>query len=77
MAKLSYKARRRWSLLVLLIGLPIYILVAVAIMSQLNRFPIWIEFIAYVVLGIGWAFPLKFIFQGIGQPDPDAREDEG
>jgi len=70
---LSYKAKRRWSLIILVIGLPIYIIVAVGIMSQLGRFPIFVELLIYIALGIGWAFPLKFVFLGIGQPDPDAK----
>ena len=37
---LSYKQKRRWSLLLLLVFLPVYILVAVLIMSQATRFPI-------------------------------------
>jgi hypothetical protein len=73
---LSYKAKRRWSLFILLVGMPIYALVAVAIMSQLDRFPIVIEFVAYVLLGIGWVFPFKRVFLGIGQPDPDAPPEE-
>jgi hypothetical protein len=28
----------------------------------------------YVGLGMIWAFPLKFVFKGIGQADPDAED---
>ena len=69
---LSYKARRRWSLVILLIGLPAYIVAAVTIMNLLGRPPLWVEFAVYVALGIVWAIPFKFIFKGIGQADPDA-----
>lgn len=72
---MTYKARKRLALLVLVVGLPIYIIIATTIMSammnQSVRFPLIIEFLVYVGLGIGWAFPLKWIFKGIGQPDPD------
>ncbi len=72
---MTYKARKRLALFVLVVGLPIYIIIAVTIMSammnQSVRFPLMIEFIVYVGLGIGWAFPLKWVFKGIGQPDPD------
>ncbi len=68
---LSYKARRRWALVILLVGLPLYIILAVGIMSRLNRPPILVEFLIYIVLGVLWALPFKFIFRGIGQPDPD------
>lgn len=72
---MGYKARKRLALFVLVVGLPVYIGVAVAIMSgmmnQEIRLPKVIEFFVYVALGIGWAFPLKWVFRGIGQPDPD------
>ena len=73
---LSYKQRRRWALLLLLVFLPIYILVAVAIMSVAGRAPIVVEFAIYVFLGIAWVFPFKKVFMGIGQPDPDAPNDD-
>lgn len=68
---LSYKARRRWSLIILLIGLPLYIVVAVTILNLLGRPPIWVELLVYGILGILWALPFKFVFKGIGQGDPD------
>lgn len=73
---LSYKARRRWSLVILLIGLPVYIVVAVTIVSNLDRPPVWLEFVIYVLLGILWILPFRFVFRGIGQPDPDAPEND-
>lgn len=69
---LSYKARRRWSLLILVIGLPVYIILAVNLAAIMPDMPKVIEFIFYVFLGVAWAIPLKFIFKGIGQSDPDA-----
>jgi len=69
---LSYKARRRWSLVILLVGLPVYIVVAVTILALLDRPPIWVEFVVYVVLGVLWALPFKSVFKGIGREDPDA-----
>lgn len=72
---LSYKARRRWSLVILLIGLPLYIVAAVTVVNWFDRPPIWLEFLIYVVLGIVWALPFRSVFRGIGQPDPEARDD--
>lgn len=69
---LSYKARRRWSLVILLIGLPIYIVVAVTIMNALPRLPILLEFLVYILLGVVWILPFKSVFRGIGKEDPDA-----
>ncbi len=71
---LSYKARRRLAILILVLGLPIYIMLAVAIMVWLGRPPLVVEFFVYVLLGIIWAFPLKFVFKGVGQADPDADQ---
>jgi hypothetical protein len=72
---LSYKARRRLSLLVLLVGLPIYIVAAISIISWLERPSILVELLVYVLLGVLWAIPLKKVFKGVGQGDPDAPED--
>ena len=68
---LSYKSRRRLSLFILVIGLPIYIIIVVNLVAFLPNLPKVLEFLMYVFLGIVWVFPLKLVFQGIGQPDPD------
>jgi len=68
---LSYKARKRWSLLLLVVGLPLYIVVAVTLVGLLPRPSFVLELLIYVVLGIIWAVPFKFLFKGIGQADPD------
>ncbi len=73
---LSYKVRRRWSLIILVIGLPVYAIVAVSLVAKLPVLPKVLEFIMYVALGVGWVFPLKVVFQGIGQADPDAGDDK-
>jgi hypothetical protein len=67
---LSYKARRRWSLVILLLGLPLYIVFAVSVVGMLDRPSILVELLIYIVLGVVWAVPFKFIFKGIGQADP-------
>ena len=79
---LSWKARRRWSLLLLLVGMPAYVVAAVTLMNWLDarfgRLPIWAEVAVYVGLGFLWALPFRRVFRGVGQPDPDAppRGDE-
>ncbi|MDD9706890.1 MAG: DUF2842 domain-containing protein [Paracoccaceae bacterium] len=72
---LSYKARRRWSLVILLIGLPVYITVAVNVVEMFDRPPLWLELLIFVGLGFLWMMPFKFVFRGIGQADPDAPRD--
>ena len=68
---LSYKARRRLSLLILLVGLPLYIVVAVNVIELFDRPSILVEVIVYVSLGVLWAFPFKYVFRGVGQADAD------
>jgi hypothetical protein len=68
--KLSYRIRRILALLVLILGLPIYVVLAVTILDWLDRTSLIVELIIYVLLGILWALPLKFIFIGIGQKEP-------
>ena len=72
--RISYKNRRRISLLLLLVGLPMYIILAVNLVSLFERPSILVELIIYLGLGIIWAFPFKFILKGIGQADPDQTE---
>jgi len=72
MPQLSWKTRRRLSLLVLLIGLPVYIVLAMNAAVWLGRPHFLVELAIYVVLGVIWALPLRWLFKGIGQPDPDA-----
>lgn len=72
---LSYRARRRWSLVILLIGLPLYVVAAVSLVNWLDRPGIWAELVVYVVLGFLWMVPFRFVFRGVGQPDPDAAGD--
>ncbi|MEY8801619.1 DUF2842 domain-containing protein [Leisingera sp. XS_AS12] len=69
---LSYKARRRWALVILLVGMPVYIVAAVTVMNWLDRPPLWLELVVYVALGIVWVLPFKFVFRGVGQADPNA-----
>jgi len=71
---LSYKSRRRWSLMILLIGLPVYIVVAVTIVGMLERPPVWFELLIYVALGFLWILPFRFVFYGVGRADPDAPD---
>ena len=72
---ISYKARRRWALVILLLGLPVYIVVAVSVLNWLGRPSFLVELLVYVVLGVLWALPFRFIFRGVGQADPD-QDDE-
>lgn len=71
---LSHKAKKRWALVVLIIGLPVYIVVALNVVALFDRPPLWLEFMIYVALGIVWAIPLRSLFLGVGQADPDGQD---
>lgn len=73
---LSYKARRRLSMLALVVGLPAYIVAAITVVSLFDQPPFWLAPIVYAVLGVAWAFALKPIFKGVGKADPDAPPEE-
>jgi hypothetical protein len=70
---LSYKARRRWSLVILLVGLPVYIVACVSVINWLDRPPFLVELLVYIALGVIWALPFKAVFRGVGKADPDAE----
>jgi hypothetical protein len=74
---LGYKARRRWALVILLIGMPVYVVVAVNVVDLFERPSMPVELAVYVGLGILWILPFRFIFRGIGQPDPNEKAEGG
>jgi hypothetical protein len=74
---LSYTARRRLALLILVIGMPVYVVTAVTLVGLIDRPPFLAELMIYVGLGFLWALPFRFIFRGIGQEDPDAKKTDG
>jgi hypothetical protein len=67
--RLGWRARRRWSLVVLLVGLPVYVVVAVTLMNAFDRPPLLVELLVYVGLGVLWALPLRFVFRGVGREE--------
>lgn len=73
---LSYRARRAWSYAILLLGLPLYVVLAVTLVDwardALGRPAWWLEFVVFVTLGLLWALPFRAVFRGVGRPDPDA-----
>jgi hypothetical protein len=71
---LSHKAKRRWSLVILLVGLPLYIVLAVSLVNLFERPSILVELAIYIGLGVLWALPFKFVFKGVGQANPDAQD---
>ncbi len=68
---MDFKRRKRLALLILLVGMPAYVVFAVTVMSTLDRFPKWVELPTYIFLGVAWALPFRWVFLGIGKGDPD------
>lgn len=77
---LTHRARRAWSLVILLVGLPLWIVLAVTgvdwLREQTGRPVWWLEFLIFIALGIVWALPFRGIFRGVGRDDPDAAPRE-
>ncbi len=73
---LSWKARRRWSIFILVVAVPLYIVVVVNVLALFDRPPFWLELLIYIVLGIVWALPLKAVFKGVGQMPPEEERSD-
>ena len=71
---LTYKARKRLALLILLVGLPLYIAAAAFVVSLFDRPSIFVELLVYIGLGVLWALPFRAVFRGVGKADPDSRD---
>ena len=62
---LSQRARKFWSIVVLVVGLPIWIIIAVNLADLINRESILVELVVFVVLGFVWILPFKKLFSGV------------
>ena len=63
----SYKLKRLFVLIVLLLWLPFYIVLVLNLLAYFERPNLIIELLVYVVAGVFWAWPFKTLFKGIGQ----------
>lgn len=70
---MKFKTRKRLALLVLVVGMPLYVILAVTILSAVQGLPKLVELVVYVVVGVAWIFPFKRLFLGIAREDPDAE----
>ena len=68
---MSYKLKRRLSLLILVVGLPLYIVLIVNLISSFDRPNFVVELLIYLLSGVVWAFPLKSVFRGVGQAEEE------
>ena len=76
---MTHKTRKRLALLILMVGLPLYIAVMVGVLGLFyDRFgqpPLLVELGVYIVLGTLCFLPLKPIFLGTAQEDPEGPKD--
>ena len=66
---MSYKLKRRLSLFILIVGLPIYVIIIVNLISSYDRPNFLVELLIYLLSGIVWALPLRSVFRGVGQAE--------
>ena len=66
---MSYKLKRRLSLCILIVGLPIYVIIIVNLISSFDRPNFLVELLIYLLSGIVWALPLRSVFRGVGQAE--------
>lgn len=74
---MTHRSRKRLALLILLVGLPVYIVAAISLVNMLDRPPIWAELLVYIALGFVWILPFRFVFRGVAHADPaDEKAEE-
>ncbi|MDC0736796.1 DUF2842 domain-containing protein [Cognatishimia sp. SS12] len=77
---LTHKAKRKWAALILLVGLPIYIILATVLATTVvgwfGRPVFLLQLAIYVGLGVLWILPFKKVFLGVGQADPEAENSD-
>ena len=66
---MSYKLKRRLSLFILIVGLPIYVIIIINLISSFDRPNFLVELLIYLFSGIVWALPLRSVFRGVGQAE--------
>ena len=66
---MSYKLKRGLSLFILIVGLPIYVIIIVNLISSFDRPNFLVELLIYLLSGIVWALPLRSVFRGVGQAE--------
>lgn len=68
---MDLKTRKRLSLLVLLVWMPLYIVAVVTLMGWIERHwgrpPFLVELLVYVILGVLWVVPFRRVFLGVGR----------
>ena len=67
---MSYRPRKILCAVLLMVGLPLYVVAASTLVGLFDRSGPLVELAVYVGLGILWALPLRGLFRGIARPNP-------
>ena len=67
---MTYRTRKIVCVVLLMVGLPLYVVIASTVAGLIERPSPLVELAIYVGLGILWALPLRGLFRGIARPDP-------
>jgi len=68
---MTHRTRKRLALLILLVGMPLWVVVAATVVGWMDRPSILVELAVYAGLGIVWVLPFRRVFLGVAQADPD------
>jgi hypothetical protein len=71
---MSYRARKIGCAVLLMVGLPLYVVAATTLVGLIDRPDRLTELAVYDGLGVLWALPLRRLFRGIARPDPAAAK---
>lgn len=71
---MTHRTRKRLALLILLVGMPLWVVVAATVVGWMDRPSIWVELLIYIGLGVVWVLPFRKVFLGVAQADPAERD---
>ena len=70
---MSRRTRVLLCFLILVIGMPAWIVVSTTLVGMFERPGFLVELAIYVGLGLVWILPLRRVFLGIGRAEPGSR----
>ncbi|MDO8840201.1 MAG: DUF2842 domain-containing protein [Parvibaculum sp.] len=69
--RLGIRTRKLLGTIILLIGLTLYsfLVMTIAVSGHLSESG-WMQFFYYLIAGVAWAFPAKYLIVWMVRPDP-------
>lgn len=74
---MSRGARLALSVILLVFGLPAYVMCAVSLVNLLGRPPLLLELFIYAALGLLWIIPFRFLLNGRRRRDGGGEDSGG